>query len=114
MVQAARGSHALKAHAGHHTLAALALLLIHDADAGARPPHGDGAVHPGLWPGRGFHGFDDVLRRGLAHLHDRSALQRILLQLRGHPSHPSRLQRWRSHRAPPAGEAGGAGRCREP
>ncbi len=110
MVQADFRQHALQAPACHPTLAALALVCIHDDDAGARPPQGDGAVHQGLGPGRGLHVLDDVLRRGLAHLDDRQALQRIIVELRCDSSHASRLQSSLRHRAPPAGEAGCAGR----
>jgi hypothetical protein len=52
----------------------LALLLINDAAAVARPPQGAGAVHQGLLPGRGRHGLDDLLGRGLAHRHEGPAL----------------------------------------
>jgi hypothetical protein len=110
MVQVDRGSHALQAHACHHPLAALAWSFSNDDDAVARPPQGDCAVHPGLWPGRGRHVLDDVLGMGLAHLPHRQSLPMIIVELRGTPSHPSRLPSWRSHRAPPADEDGGAGR----
>ena len=89
MVQADFRHHALKAQAGHHALAALALILVNDDDAVSRPPQGDCAVPQGLWPGRGLHVLDDVLGMGLAHRHDRQALQMILVQLRCDPSHAS-------------------------
>jgi hypothetical protein len=40
-------------------------------------------------PRRGLHVLDDLLRMGLAHLHDRQALQMIRVQLRCDPSHAS-------------------------
>ena len=110
MVHADFRQHALQAHTCHQTLAALTLILINDHDAVSRPPQGDGAVHHSLWPGRGLHVLDDVLGMGLAHRHDRQALQMLIVELRCDPSHASRLQSWLSHRTPPAGEAGCAGR----
>jgi hypothetical protein len=81
MVQADFRQHALKAQTCHHTLAALTLILVNDHDAVARPPQGDGAVHQGILPGRGLHVLDDLLGMGLAHIHDRQALQMIIVEL---------------------------------
>jgi hypothetical protein len=108
MVQTALGQHTLQAYARHHTLAAVALIFIHDDHALTRPSPGDGTVHYGIWPCRGLDVLDDVVRMGLAHIHDRQASHVMVVELGRHPSGPHRLPRVLSHRAPPAWQEGRA------
>lgn len=108
MVQTDLGQHALNASARHHTLAALALIFINDDHALTRPSPGDCTGHSGIWPCRGLDMLDDVVRMGLAHLHERQASHVMGVELGRQPSGPHRLPRVLSHRAPPAWQAGRA------
>jgi hypothetical protein len=63
--------------------AALALVFVDDLDPIGRPSQGDGVIDQGVLPQPGFAVFQDLLRAGLADVHERQAVQVPTLDLGG-------------------------------